>query len=529
MNRSSAFDRLLRPYVPSLLLIAAVLAAYANSFANGFVFDDETFIVRNIFLNSWSSIGRIFTTNLVAGSGNSSVFYRPLQILLYLVIVQTSGLKPFGFHLLNMALHAANVCLVYALGKRFGFNPLAVFMAALLWGVHPIHTEAITNMSGTADPLYAFFCLLGIHTLLPDFAPAKMGRACLCFILALASKESALPFPLLVMSCIFLLDPRRLQPKIYLKTWPLWLIAALYVLVRTLVIGLDTQGIYHGHDEYARHMLYRFYTFLSTLPLYGSLLVWPHDLHVERSIPTHMALDDWPVLFGAEMVVAAFAQIIWGQGRRGLALAWGLLWFAASLVMHSGILLPINAKFFEHWMYLASAGLFLGVAESLAQAGKQWRAITRYAVCIAGLEAALVLAAGTYAQNRIWSDPITFYENLVEYKEGWAAAENNLGVAYHKNGDFDKAIEHYRAAIALNDSIPDPHYNIARLLPYQKDGMPVQEAIAELERAIAIDPNYFLAYKYLGDIYAMMGDKDKAEANHAKAEAIKNRNMHNAP
>jgi len=169
------------------------------------------------------------------------------------------------------------------------------------------------------------------------------------------------------------------------------------------------------------------------------------------------------------------------------------------------------------------------VAESLAQAGKQWRAITRYAVCIAGLEAALVLAAGTYAQNRIWSDPITFYENLVEYKEGWAAAENNLGVAYHKNGDFDKAIEHYRAAIALNDSIPDPHYNIARLLPYQKDGMPVQEAIAELERAIAIDPNYFLAYKYLGDIYAMMGDKDKAEANHAKAEAIKNRNMHNAP
>ena len=128
-----------------------------------------------------------------------------------------------------------------------------------------------------------------------------------------------------------------------------------------------------------------------------------------------------------------------------------------------------------------------------------------------------------------WSDPITFYENLVHYKEGWAAAENNLGAAYHKRGDFDKALEHYRAAIALNGSIPDPHYNIARLLPYRKTGMPVQEVIYELKRAIEIDPDYFLAYKYLGDVYAMLGDQEQADANHAKAEEIKNRNMHNAP
>jgi hypothetical protein len=187
----------LAPSVQILLpygaLIAACLAVYCNVYGNAFLFDDVLLIKSNRFLQSWSGLGDIFTHSITAGAGMHDRFYRPLQILLYLIIYQSFGLSTVAFHLLNVGLHALNACLGFKLGIRLGFRPVAVFMGVLLWSVHPIHTEAITYISGTADPLAACFCLLGLLAL-KDWTRLRILYACLFFILALLSKEAAIVF-----------------------------------------------------------------------------------------------------------------------------------------------------------------------------------------------------------------------------------------------------------------------------------------------------------------------------------------------
>src|SRR5271154_2856454 len=109
-------------WIPYVVLVLAVFAVYGNVYENAFLYDDESLILKNIFLRSWHSIGAIFSTSITAGANIPGGFYRPLQILLYLIIYQFAGLSTPAFHLLNIGLHAANVCLVYLLGRKLRFS-----------------------------------------------------------------------------------------------------------------------------------------------------------------------------------------------------------------------------------------------------------------------------------------------------------------------------------------------------------------------------------------------------------------------
>ena len=211
-------------------LAVAILLAYANIWHDAFVFDDLVLISRDRFLTSWRYAGVIFSTHL--GDGFSGVyyhspFYRPLQMLLYLIVYQVAGPSTVTFHALNLALHTANAGLLYMLGARLGFRKDATLCAALLWALHPVHTEAVTYISGTADPICALFQLTGIIILARGYDCKSVLASSACLILALLSKESAVAFPLLAMGLLFYQHEDRRSPKIYLKTWPFWAISGI--------------------------------------------------------------------------------------------------------------------------------------------------------------------------------------------------------------------------------------------------------------------------------------------------------------
>ncbi|MDD3371931.1 MAG: hypothetical protein PHE27_08930, partial [Alphaproteobacteria bacterium] len=140
-----------QPSTPYYFLILCVFISYINVFDNQFLFDDDLIIVLNTWIKDWSHIGDILTGSTTNGAHIIGGFYRPLQLLLYLLMHHLGGGGTFWFHALNLSLHIANTCLVYKLGKKLGFYEEACFLAALVWGVHPIHTEAVTYMSATAD------------------------------------------------------------------------------------------------------------------------------------------------------------------------------------------------------------------------------------------------------------------------------------------------------------------------------------------------------------------------------------------
>lgn len=530
MSRSPSFTALDTELVfPSLktvgfylIPVVAVFLAYANVYNNQFLFDDEFLIQKNQFLRSWHTLGEIFLYPSTGGASGIDAFYRPLQILLYFLVYQFSGLSTITFHFLNVALHALNASLMCRIGRKLGFNSAAVLAASLIWALHPVHTEAVTYMSGTADVLYAFFCLLGIAVLLPRCETQKFYWAVPIFILALLSKETAVIFPLLAMSCIFFVSENRWKPSAYFKTWPLWAAAAIYLLARATILDFNGTFEFYKHPNiYTEHISFRLFTFLATLPDYLRLLFWPAGLHMERNFPVFINLFDTRVLIGLGFFLLAAGHVIFNRNPRLRPLSWGLIWFASAHLPHTGILLPVNAIFLEHWLYLPSLGLILGSVQSITLYAQK-KGLYRPLLLTGAALTAVAFAVCTFQRNKIWSDPITFYMDIFKYNEQSPRAHNNLGMAYVEKGEYLKAIDQYRLAIEESDTYAQTHHNLAFALLHLPDQRAhIGEAIVEFNRAIKLNPNFFQSYDALAEIYAFLGDQEKADFYRNKADGIR--------
>jgi tetratricopeptide (TPR) repeat protein len=520
-----------RAVAPYFVLALVILAAYGNIFDNVFLYDDISLIRNNTYLRGWSHIGDILTSSTNSGAQMAGGYYRPLQILLYLVAFHLGDGSTFWFHLLNLSLHTANICFVYRLGTKLGFKPWGVFLAALVWGLHPLHTEAVTYMSATADPLFAFFCLLAIIILLPDISPHKILRIIPLFLLGLFSKETMAMFPLLVMASLFLTSPQRLNIRTYFRTWPLWIIALIYTARRlhaNNLFGPQLVTYFSAFPDstpekmYSDHAIIRGYTFLATLPGYLKLLAWPTGLHMERAFSVYKDPWDAVVMAGAGICILAAALIIHScRSNRRIEMSWGLLWFATAYVPDSGILVPANTIFLEHWMYLPSVGLFLGIAETLEQLLQNRSRPFAFACSAAALMFVGVLSVKTYAQNTIWHDPVSFYGNIFKFGETSAMAHSNLVVYYSDEGDYAAAIEQFKQALAVSDTLAETHQNLAATYMRMPDHAEhMQQIMQNYNRALEIDPNFYFAARALGDIYGKLGDQDKAKYYNDRADAI---------
>jgi hypothetical protein len=500
---------------PYGLLLLAVFMAYCNIYHNAFLGDDDTLIVRNPLLQSWNSLGAIFSNTVGAGAGPPSPFYRPLQTVLYLTTYQLFGLSLPAFHFVNIALHAANACLVYNLALKLRFNPSAAFFGALIWALHPIHTEAVTYMSATADVLYAFFCLSGLLVLLPVPSPRRLFFASLLFILALLSKETAITFPGLAAICLFLLSAQRSHLKAYLCLWPPILIGLVYVCIHLSLPVLQFHTLSPRTTDvayqYVTSIIIRFYTFAASLPLYIQLIIWPTDLHMEHQFPIYLEPWHWNVIAGVLIVGLSVAGFCLHK-QINLIFCWALGWAAVTFSVISGVLFPVNALFLEHWMYVPSVGLILATAQGIAYLLKQktchrWR----FPVMIIAVVASFLLGTLTYIQNKTWADPFTFYTNILKYEKS-PRALNNLGIAYMLKGKYDIALEKFHQAIALADIFPEPHRAIAYIMIQQPDWKEHPEGpIAELKRALYLDPDYLPAYQGLIYIYKETGNNEELQ------------------
>jgi Tfp pilus assembly protein PilF len=162
------------------------------------------------------------------------------------------------------------------------------------------------------------------------------------------------------------------------------------------------------------------------------------------------------------------------------------LWFFAAHIPHTGVLLPVNSLFLEHWMYLPSIGLIGGLL---------WFAAGTPVFRPAGVPDVAVI-------------PVTFYTNILSHAKGNARVHNNLGMAHSERGMGELAIEQYLKAIAFKDVYPQVRHNLAE--EYMKLGQ-FPEAIAQLKRAIEINPQFYYSYRNLAAIYQRLGDQKRAE------------------
>ncbi len=544
------------------LICLAVVLSYASVWPNKFLFDDVVLIQANDFFKMPAGLFKILTHRNGAGAGLVQGFYRPVPMAVHFFIYRLSyplcnAHMPMtvGFHALNIALQALNGCLLLAFGVRAGFNRNAALAAALLWAVHPLHTEAVTYMASTPELMWSTFCLLGLVTLLPKaapmngivdqqdaFSPRRTRLSLVLFTLALLSKESAIVFPALATATLFFISEQRRRLSTYFKTDLLWLLSFAYILIILLFILQPAPGTLNQAYThiYRSSIAVRLWTALATLPTYAHLIIWPQGLHFRRVFPVFTTLWHSQPLLGLAMVLAAALQILWGRGRRGLALTFGLLWFAAAQSPNTGIVAPIDALISEHWMYLPTMGLFLGVTQTFAGLfrNRQKAAILLVAVMT------VALGTATFRQNMEWRNINTLYQNTKRnggslilmngheavylmahrrFADARRLLQNSID-ALPKGLSGDQAVLHKLMSFAWLGIVPKNgwEFTVETLRSALPATRHMDEAIAELQKSARINPAHsYWQHKFLAVIYAYQGDRQKAAEQQKIAKQLK--------
>jgi len=487
------------PYLFPFALVLAVFIAYSNVYNFEFLYDDEFLIIKNRFLSSFSFLIDIFNSSSTGGAGYLDSFYRPIQIIFYLLIEQIFGKETWAFHLLNIGLHAINAVLVYHLGRKMKLHSITSFLCALVWGLHPLHTEAVTYMSATADTLHTVFLLSGLLVAIPTFTWPRLAASFAFFILALLSKESAIVFPALLFTMMFFFAKKRFHWRTYLRSLPFWLLSLGYFVSRRTFLNFNNDmSMYKIANIYTDNILYRFFTFLATLPSYFTLIFWPHDLHIDHNFPVYAEFFILPVIIGT--VIIAFAGL---AGYFYHWAAWALLWFIASYVPQSGVIIPVNAIFLEHWMYLPTIGIVL----SLGAGCESLKLFRKGFVGLASV-AAVLLGILTFQQNWVWENPISLFSHILRYNPNVDRVRHNLAMAYSDRGDLDLALEQYNIVLKNSPNQYQTYHNMGRIYLQKGDETKAEEYFL---KAISLDTKFFPSYAELANLYYKKGDLKKAE------------------
>ncbi len=171
-------------------LLAVTVAAYAALALAGFVWDDIPLVVQNSHLDG--PIGRFFVTDLWAGTGQESGYYRPLMLLSLALDRALWGGSAAGYHLHSLAWHLLAVVALWCLLREL-VEPVPAWVGAALFALHPLQSEAVAWIASRNDPMSVALMLGGVLTLLPrDAGGRRLGLGGVLILSALLCKESAI-------------------------------------------------------------------------------------------------------------------------------------------------------------------------------------------------------------------------------------------------------------------------------------------------------------------------------------------------
>jgi tetratricopeptide (TPR) repeat protein len=497
-------------YISIALIIILGFAAYANSLSGEFLWDDGMLIKNNTHIRSWHGIPKIFTEDVGSGAGKATNFYRPLQMLTYTVEYHLWGLNEPGYHITNIFLHIIAALLIYWLVTLLFNDRRLSALTGILFVIHPVHTEAVSYISGRADPLAAIFLLLSFILYIKHARSSATGiyiAMALSYISAVLSKEISLILPLLLL-LYHSLFRERLKPK------PLLTIVAISVVYGILRFALLNPIL--PHKTFNLTILQRLPGALAAISNYIRLLILPVNLHMEYGNMLYSFTD--PSVISGIAVTALLIFLALKNRGRGNLISFSICWFFVALLPQSN-LYPLNTYMAEHWLYLPSVGFFLLLSKGLLLLGdgmvrRDAPSPNKYisiAVLITLLTFYLYL---TVRQNGYWREPISFYKRTLSYAPHSSRVYSNLGVAYMDIERHREAIDSFSRAIEIDPENAAVYFNLGSAYNLESRS---EEAIASYKRAIEIDPGYSKAYNNLGNTYNSVDDRENAIASFKKA------------
>jgi tetratricopeptide (TPR) repeat protein len=502
-----------------VVILAAAMAAYWNSFAGPFVFDDLPSIVTNPTIRRLTPLSAALTPP----SDGSTVTGRPLLNLSFALNYAWGGLNPASYHVVNLALHILAALTLFGLVRRTLLRPVlsdrfareATMLAAavaLLWVVHPLQTESVTFVVQRAESLVSLCLLVTLYCFARGTETSPAGNvwlalAVVCSAAGMACKEVMVTAPLFVFlyDRTFVAgtfrDALRRRKLFYAALAASWL-----PLVWLLAGAGGTRGTGAGLGLGVTWWSYAF-TQCKAVVLYLRLACWPDSLSLDYG--TGLVSSFGPVAPQAGLLLLLVAGTVVALCRRPVLGFLGA-WFFIILAPSSSVVPVIGQTIAEHRMYLPLAAvLTAGVVGLFTLMGK------RSLFLVGAL--AVVCGILTAARNRDYRDALTLWRDTARKQPENYRAHFNLANELAKTpGGRTEAVAEYETAVRLEPRYADAHNNLALELAQIPGREP--EAIDQLETALRLRPDYADAhYNLAAELGKRTGSGAEAIAHYEAA------------
>lgn len=499
-------------------LVLAAVICYANTLQVPFVLDDLTSIVANDQIRTFSVILKSRMT------GDASF---ALNYLLH-------GWWLPGYHLVNLLLHTVNGVLFYLLVvtvfqtpflARDKVDPEAVtfaFLAALLFVVHPLQTQAVTYLAQRVTLLAACFSLLTLLFYLksrmavsPGASAGYLALSVIFSVAALLSKENAAALPLL----LFLVESALFKGKTRLFLPLLYLLPLVIFIAAVFIAPQAGGGMWYALTSFSAEQgaAPRYQYLVSQFPVmvdYLRLFILPFGQSLDHDPLLRSSLFEPAVCLSLILLVtlaAAGVLLLGSKGPLPAMAGFGILWFFCTIWVESGAV-PLRDLMAEQRMYLPSIGLSM---VSVAAAGYFH---ARRHFMFSALLVVTLLAMLTIYRNGVWQSEIALWEDVTVKSPAKGRGYGALGHAYQRSGDLDRAETAYRRAIELS---PLDHIARNNLGVLYLSGKRYDEAVKEFKEGLRLSSGSAVLHFNLGLAYAGAGRIADAEAEFAEAVRLK--------
>ncbi len=491
--------------VAGLLLVLGVVT-YAGSFSGDFLnWDDAKYITSNPELRAPfpDAVGRIFSTFYFSN-------YNPLQRLSYLFEWKFFGDNALPYRIVNLLLHVLAGFLLYRVLDEWLDKPLAAFLGAALFVVHPLNVENVVWISERKTLLATVFAFAATWCYLRGARGEKRqtGLALLLFTLGLASKSSIVVLPGLFV----LLDlsmRRKLAPGRYaLFALPAALFGVLQVLAASA--GSAIRPLHGG--TVVTHVM----TVVAALGRYASSWLWPVGQAPMHSFPPVMSAGDPRLWLG----VAVLAVVAIGAAvslRRNRVFLVGLVWFP--VVLLPTLVIPIPIIYAERYLYLATPFLLAGSVVWLIDLKGSFRVPARVGLATATF--GLIVATMLYAAD--WKNSARLWTRSVGVDPDVAEAWSLLGGARMSARDPAGAVIAFENALSGEPEMMGVESNLALALLATGRRVEAGQVVTIVVERELIAPR---AWAILGAVRDLGGDPNGAKAAFAAGLAASPGNAH---
>ena len=493
-------------------ILGATILVFAESITAEFTFDDFRSVLDD------PNIRHMRVWELFDFGDINFGWRRQVRTFSYMVDYALFGSSPVGYHLHNLFWHVLSVTLFYVVVRKLSQQVWISLLAALIFAIHPIHVESVTNITNRKDLLCMAFLLAAFISY--DWFVRDVGKkrwlwltgSFVAWVLALFSKQVAIVFPLSLIVYEFLYVPqnqRMLTRNRLLLTSGILLGGFLFLTLVLLIVdlenlqnSLDFKG-YQGEPSVYSVGLTSARAFWG----YVELLIWPNELcpdhlvQLSRSFLEPRTLLSWVGLIA--IVVLAF-QV----AERSPLLSFGLFWFLISYLPVSN-LIPTTYILADRYMYIPSAGfciVMVSIGGIMYQKVQNFR--PNLAIPVMSLVGIMIVAGytlRTLEYNAIWKKGASLWQYTLQCNPQSFRAYTNLGIAQYLAGSHQEALDTLTKALKLGSQVAfNDRGNV-----YQALGNS-EAALKDFNQGIELMPEWAKGYYDRGVLFYSLGKYHEA-------------------